>query len=84
MNHKHAFLCREMYSSHTAKKKKRQIDRGDETAFSGGVGSKRGERKGGSSGVKGCLAGQSVKEGRQNAGLSPERKKRQGLHKMMD
>lgn len=71
-----------MHSSHT--EKKRLIDRGEETALSGGVGREKGERKGGSKGMKGWLAGQSVKEGRQNPGFSPERKKRQGFHKMMD
>lgn len=54
----------------------RLIDREDETALSGGVGCKKGERKGGRQGMKGCLAGQSVKEGRQNPGFSPKRKKK--------
>lgn len=46
INHKHAFLCRKMHSGTTEKKekKKRLIDRGEETALSGGVGwEKRGE-----------------------------------------
>lgn len=60
-------------------KKKRLIDRGEETALSGGVGWEKGQRKGGSKGMKGWLAGQSVKEGRQNPGFSPERKKRQRI-----
>lgn len=34
--------------------------------------------------MKGWLAGQRVKEGRQKNGFSPERKKRRGFHKMMD
>lgn len=49
-----------MHSSHT---EKRLIDRGKETALSGGVGWEKGERKGGSLGMKGWLAGQSVKRG---------------------
>lgn len=66
-----------MHSSHTHKKKKeRLIDRGEETALSGGVGWEKGERTGGSQGMKGWLAGPSVKEGRQNPGFSPPPKER--------
>lgn len=37
INRKHAFLCRKMHSSHTGEKKReRLIDRGEETALSGG------------------------------------------------
>lgn len=48
INHKHAFLCRKMHSSHTGGKKgkKRLIDREDETALSGGVGCMKGRKLG--------------------------------------
>lgn len=69
---------------HRKKKRKRLIDREEETALSGGVDWEKGERKIGSQGMKGWQAGQSVKKGRQNPGVSPKRKKRRGFHKMMD
>lgn len=49
-------------------------------AFSGRKGWKEGREP---RGLKGSLAGQSVKEGRQNLGSGPERKKRRGFHKTM-
>lgn len=62
--------------------RERLIDRDDETAFFWGGGASREGRK--PRGLKGSLAGRSVKEGRQNLGLGPERKKRRGFHKTAD
>lgn len=77
-NRKHAFLRRNMQE-----RGKRLIDREERRQlFSGRVG--MGGRGRGREAMKGWLAGQSVKEGRQNPGFSPERKKRRGFEQMMD
>lgn len=58
-------------------RKKRLIDRREETAFffSGGMGWEKGEKKGGSQGMKGWMAGQSVKRGDKTLASVPKERK---------